>query len=154
VSGPASSFKNPNIGANNVGIRSLRYFVIAISSVAVLVGVYHASMLYIMSQIEINAGAGLGDIQKERGEPCGEAYFKCCGIEIDGGMATEEAIWEDDYGLGKIRLHVYFDEDSKVVTTKKEFQWFFDSFFHKYVTRPGSCLQLMGKLSQNFPILS
>jgi len=105
---------------------------------------FYMTMLYRVSHISIASGLSVSQLHQQLGQPCGAAYFKCCGIEVEGGMASHEEVWEDDYWLGKIRTHVYIDSQEQVLSAKKEFQWYFEPAMRGYVIHEGSCLQMMG----------
>ena len=106
--------------------------------------VYYVTMRLMAANLDVAKGESADTVYTRFGKPCGQAYFKCCGVEKDGAMANREEVWEQRYWLGSIRRHVYFNNDDQVVSVRKEFQWYFEPAMQGWVTPQGTCLQMMG----------
>lgn len=80
-------------------------------------------------------------VLKINGQPCGTAYFKCCGVEKDGKMASFYDVWELPNVFGNYRTTVYYDEYDKVVTSESRFQWSYEPALYGFSRDSDSCLQ-------------
>jgi len=81
------------------------------------------------------------EVLKINGEPCGTAYYKCCGREVDGEQAQFYDVWESPNIFGSYRASVYYNENKKVISKETKFQWFYEAELKGLKRDANSCMQ-------------
>jgi hypothetical protein len=102
--------------------------------------------LYIYSNtLNIEAAPGLSRdlVHETNGQPCGTAYFKCCGVEKYGKMALLYDVWELPNAFGSHRTIIHYDADNQVITKENAFQWFYEPTLYGLGRDSESCLQYL-----------